>query len=138
MPKGVIHHLHWSASFDYKSIYDTIEEFLKAEENNADRTVVISVKLYLEDVTIGGVKNEKHLVKYFLTKQKYLDSANQDSTVEAHQDKLNSFKKNVSDDGKCLNFLKDKAGFDPNTLDSFVRGFFYWKSCDGKIFDNEL
>ena len=138
LSKGDIHHYHWSAGFDYKSLYKSIKEFVDETGSNDDRVVVFKTKLAIEDPSVGGGKPaDRNLVKYFFTKQKYI--LNLQSTKDQFKEKLESFRKNVMEGDLCLNFIKDKLGFDPSNLaDPFERGFLYAASCKGTFFDDTL
>ncbi|KAL4465292.1 hypothetical protein ABPG74_002006 [Tetrahymena malaccensis] len=138
LPKGVIHHLHWSAGTDYSGFITSIRAAINSQPYDSERIVVVSVQVYLEDATVGKVATEKYYNKYFLTKQKYVDPSNVQSVIDANQDVLNQFAQNVKDNKKCLNYIKDNNGFNPGNLDPYIRGFVYWKSCNGSIYDDGM
>ena len=139
LPKGVIHHLHWSASFNYKAYFEVISSNLQNQPQNDDRTVYISTRVSLEDVTVGGVMNEKSFVKFFLTKYSYLKPENLASLLASNKAALDSFRSNYVNGTSCLNFQINKKGYSVDSLDASLRGFLYSQACSNVvIYDDQL
>lgn len=138
LPKGIIHHLHWSAGTDYIGFYNSIYSVLSQQAQDAERIVVVSVQVYLEDVTVGKKITEKYFTKYFLTKQKYVDPTQVESVISNNKASLDGFASNIMQDGKCLNYQIDNNKFNPANVDQYLRGFLYWTSCKGAIYDSTM
>lgn len=139
LPKGVIHHLHWSASYNYKAFFNVISSNLQGQPQNQNRTVYISTRISLEDVTVGGVMNEKSFVKFFLTKYSYLNPDNLTATSASNKADLDNFKSNYVNGSSCLNFQINKKGYSVDNLDSSLRGFLYSQACSNVvIYDDQL
>ncbi|EAR91543.2 REJ domain protein (macronuclear) [Tetrahymena thermophila SB210] len=102
------------------------------------RIVVVSVQIYLQDVTVGKVVTEKYFNKYFLTKQKYVDPSNLQSVTDANQDISNLFAKIFKENKKPLNQIKHNNSFNPGNVDPYIRGFVFWKTCNRSIYDDGM
>lgn len=138
LPKGVIFHSHWSASFTYDAIFNAVNETLAEEVQDGERTVVLSTKVYMEDMSVGGQTTEKHYRKFLLTKYKYLDPQLLAQNLENNKAKLEAFKQSMIDGDKCLNYVKNKAiGFDPSIVDPFLLGFLYSQACADAVIYND-
>ena len=140
LPKGVVQHLHWSASFNYKAYFQVISDNLNAQpQNDDDRKIYLSTRISLEDITVGGVMNEKSYLKFFITKYSYLNPANLSANVAANQALIDSFKANYLNGTSCLNFQINKKGFLVDNIDMYLRGFIYSQVCsDVVIYDDKL
>jgi adenosine deaminase len=145
LPKGVIHHFHWSAAFDGNSIYEILRQSVSQDkEDDPERLVFVFVPVWSEDKSMPGKNSGKITYIIKLTKLKYLLPDNRAKYADLYAANIKSFRNNLLEEttagDQCLSFdINEEDTSNPfEGLDTYQSGYLYAKLCDSRIYDDYL
>lgn len=128
-PKGVIHHLHWSAAFYMGDIMIGIKKLVERNLAQNMITVIINSDIYLEDKTrpesyFDIASPRLFIIEDFLT---FLDKLHNDTAFE--KDTLIFNDNFMLADGRCvLNPIVGDVKINPD-----LKAYLFFKNCKGSI-----